>query len=71
MLHGVKKADARFILPQATSTRLVVTANFREWRHIIKLRTDKHAQWEITELSNRVLNILKKNSCVFNDLGDK
>jgi len=46
-----------------------MTANFREWRHIIQLRTDKAAQWEIRELMTEILEILKEQapSC-FGDL---
>ena len=47
---GVKKEDARFILPNATSTTIVMTTNFREWLHIIDMRVSKPAQWEIREL---------------------
>lgn len=56
---GVPKEDARFFLPQAVTTDLVVTMNFRELRHFFKLRLDKHAQWEIRELANRMLNLVK------------
>jgi len=65
----IKKEDARFVLPEATETELVMTANFRELRHIIKLRTDKAAQWEIREVCQEMLKILKENapSC-FGDL---
>jgi len=47
---GIKKEDARFILPNAASTTLMMTANFREWIHIIDVRVSKGAQWEIREL---------------------
>ena len=47
---GIKKEDARFILPNATSTTLVMTTNFREWLHVIDMRVSKPAQWEIREL---------------------
>ena len=57
---GVPKEDARFILPQAEATSLYMTANFREWRHFLKLRLDRHAQWEIREVAERVLGILSR-----------
>lgn len=47
---GIKKEDARFVLPNACETTLSMTANFREWLHIIDLRVSTHAQWEIREL---------------------
>lgn len=65
---GIKKEDARFILPNATESELVITANFREWRHIIELRGDPAAQWEIRELTIKILKELKKNApTVFGD----
>ena len=39
--------DARMLLPNAAATRIVVSANLRELRHIIKERTCARAQWEI------------------------
>lgn len=48
---GVPAEDARYILPQAGVTEVVVTANLREWMHFWDLRCDKHAQWEIRELA--------------------
>ena len=68
---GIRKENARFLLPNATATRIVMTANLREWRHIIKLRTDPAAQWEIRELAHRVLGILYQVApSVFQDLVD-
>jgi thymidylate synthase (FAD) len=67
--NGVPKEDARMVLPLATMTNLIMTANFREWRHIIGLRTSSAAQWEIRELANKALDILiKQASNVFSDL---
>lgn len=40
---GYKPEIARSVLPNALATSMVVTANFREWLHILKLRTDKAA----------------------------
>ena len=53
--RGVKKQDARFLLPNATATRLVMTANFRELLHVFRLRISPQAQWEIRELSVQML----------------
>jgi thymidylate synthase (FAD) len=47
---GCKPEDARFMLPTSTRTRLVMTANFREWLHIFRLRISPHAQWEIRDV---------------------
>lgn len=57
---GVKKEDARFVLPEATTTELIVTGNFQAWLDFIKLRADKHAQWEIREVARTINNILAK-----------
>ena len=55
---GLRKEDARFLLPNATPTRVVVTMNLRSWRHFIALRADPAAQWEIREIAHRVLDAL-------------
>lgn len=66
---GVKPEDARFILPNAAKTEIVMTANFREWRHFIKMRADSHAQWEIQELARAILDELCKHAPnIFEDL---
>lgn len=44
---GLTPQDARAVLPNATKTEIVVTANFREWRHIMKLRTAAPAHPEM------------------------
>ena len=59
---GLKREDARFVLPNACTSEIVVTANFREWRHIIAIRTSKKAQWEIRNACVEILKILKQNS---------
>ena len=48
---GIPNEDARFVLPNATATEIVMTANFREWRHFFLTRGDPHAQWEIRALA--------------------
>ncbi len=65
----IRKEDARFVLPNAVESEIVVTANFREWRHIISLRGDKSAQWEIREICRMILEKLaEKAPTVFEDL---
>ena len=59
---GLKKEDARFVLPNACTSEIVVSANFREWRHILSVRTAKNAQWEIRKAANLILDILKKKA---------
>ena len=51
----MRKEDARFVLPNATATRIIVTMNFRSLRHLFSVRCDKAAQWEIRELALEML----------------
>lgn len=46
--------DARFVLPGACETRMLVTMNARELRHFFSLRMCSRAQWEIRELATRM-----------------
>ncbi len=65
---NILKEDARYVLPNATATEIVLTANFRELRHIFKLRCDIHAQWEIRLVAIDMLKQLKeKVPAVFGD----
>lgn len=65
---NILKEDARFVLPNAVVSEIVITANLREFRHIFKLRCDKKAQWEIRKVSIEMLKILKeKVPAVFDD----
>ena len=47
--------DARFVLPNAAETRIVVTMNARELRHFFHVRCCRRAQWEINALAWRML----------------
>ncbi|RLC92431.1 MAG: FAD-dependent thymidylate synthase [Chloroflexi bacterium] len=55
---GVRKEDARFVLPNATATRIVVTMNFRELLHVFRLRISPAAQWEIRDVCVRMLELV-------------
>lgn len=55
---GVKAESARMLLPNACSTKICMTANFREWRNFLKLRLDRHAQKEIRVLASKILEKL-------------
>jgi thymidylate synthase (FAD) len=59
---GIKREDARFLLPNAVCSEIVISANLREWRHILELRGDSHAQWEIREMAQQVYEIFKKEA---------
>jgi thymidylate synthase (FAD) len=58
----IKNEDSRFVLPGAVESEIVVTANFRQWRHIIKLRGSHNAQWEIRKVAIDILKILKRHA---------
>ncbi len=65
---GVKNEDARFVLPNAVETQIVVTANLREWRHIVELRGEPGAQWEIRKAAIGILKVLRRHApTVFGD----
>ena len=50
---------ARAVLPNATETRIVVTGNYRAWRHFIAMRASEHADVEIRELAIACLRELQ------------
>lgn len=54
----VRKEDARFVLPNAAATRIIVTMNFRELLNVFRLRISREAQWEIREICARMLELV-------------
>jgi len=69
---GIPKEDARFVLPEGAKSRLVVSMNFRSWRHFLWLRLDKAAQWEIREAAHEILKVLYQEAPkTFQDIRDK
>jgi len=52
--------EARAVLPNSLKTEIVVTANIREWRHIMKLRTDPKAHPQMVALMEPLLKELKE-----------
>ncbi|MEM0475456.1 MAG: FAD-dependent thymidylate synthase [Candidatus Norongarragalinales archaeon] len=69
---GVPKEDARFVLPNACETRLVVTMNARELLHFFELRCCSSAQWEIRALANAMLELVKPIApTIFENAGPK
>ena len=64
--------DARFVLPQAAETKIVVTMNSRELLHFFEERCCTRAQWEIRALANRMLKVCKKElPAIFPQAGSK
>ncbi len=58
---GIHQEDARFLLPQAVRTKIVVTMNLRELKHFLGLRACERAQWEIREVAWKMLEEIAKN----------
>jgi thymidylate synthase (FAD) len=67
---GIPGEDARFVLPNAAASQLVVSGNARAWYEFLTLRTCNMAQWEIREMAFEILRILKREDPVlFRDAG--
>jgi thymidylate synthase (FAD) len=56
---GVPAEDARYILPNATETKIIVTMNARELRHFFALRCCERAQWEIRAMAVEMLAVVR------------
>jgi len=67
---GVPAEDARYLLPNAMETKIVVTMNVRELLHFFELRCCKRAQWEIRELALEMLRLAEETApYLFMDAG--
>lgn len=67
---GIPEEDARYILPNACTTNIVVTMNARELRHFFSLRCCERAQWEIKQLADMMLALVKEVApTLFEDAG--
>jgi len=62
VISGVPKEDARYILPNATTSEIVISANFREYRHIFAVRGNPRAHWEIRQICLEMLKVLKREA---------
>jgi len=60
LANGVKKEDARAILPANTSTEMVITGNLQAWWSFFTLRLNRHAQEEIREVARKVYFLLSQ-----------
>jgi thymidylate synthase (FAD) len=56
---GIPAEDARFVLPIAAATKLVLTMNARELHHFFALRCCRRAQWEIRAMAKEMLRLAK------------
>lgn len=67
---GVPAEDARYVLPNAMETKIVVTMNVRELLHFFELRCCKRAQWEIRGLALSMLDLVTPTApYIFLDAG--
>jgi len=57
---GVPKEDARYILPSAIKTKLVMTLSARSLMHLVWQRTALQAQWEIRELASTLHSLARE-----------
>lgn len=66
--RGVKgeaaNQDARFLLPNAAETKIIVTMNARELIHFFRQRCCNRAQWEIRQMADKMLSLVKKTAPV-------
>lgn len=68
--NGVPREDARFLLPNATESSLLITMDGRSLMHFLGLRTCNRAQWEIRALADMMLEQLRAvEPEVFNHAG--
>lgn len=66
---GLKPEDARCVLPLSLATKLVMTTNYAEWRHIFKLRTAKGAHPQMRALMIPLLKELQETiPVIFDDI---
>lgn len=69
LAEGCTPQEARSVLPNSTKTEVVMTANLREWRHFLKLRTAKAAHPQMRELTVPLLKELQEQiPVVFDDI---
>ena len=67
--NGARPEQARSILPNSLKTEIFMTANLREWRHFLKLRTAPRAHPQMREVALKIYKILNENLPVlFSDI---
>ncbi len=59
---GCAPQVARSVLPSSCQTEIVMTGNFRSWRHFLKLRMSSHAQSDIRELAYFIQDLLEQEA---------
>lgn len=58
--NDVPKEDARMFLPLGMTTNMCMHMNFRSLRHFLKLRLDRHSQWEVRQVAKEMYDICKE-----------
>ena len=67
--NGARPEQARSILPNSLKTEIFMTANLREWRHFLKLRTSSRAHPQMRQVALKIYEILKeKLPVIFSDI---
>ncbi len=67
---GIPAEDARYLLPNAAESKIVITMNVRELLHFFSLRCCNRAQWEIREMAHRMLELARPTApYIFMDAG--
>ena len=67
---GIPAEDARYLLPNAAETKIVITMNVRELLHFFEVRCCNRAQWEIRALAHRMLELAAPTApFIFKDAG--
>jgi thymidylate synthase (FAD) len=61
---GIEAEDARYLLPNASETKIIVTMNGRELLHFFTVRCCNRAQWEIRKMATTMLKLVKKTAPV-------
>ena len=62
LASGIPAEDARFVLPSAAETKIMISMNARELQHFFSLRLCRRAQWEIREMAGRMLAIARERA---------
>jgi len=60
MEAGIKKEDARFILPNACETKIIMTINARSLMNLFDVRRKPDAQWEIRDLADKMYALVSE-----------
>lgn len=67
--NGATPQEARSVLPNSTKTEITITANYRQWRSILRLRTQNNCHPQMLEITRPLLKELKeKLPIIFDDI---